>query len=415
MTVDTFQQPGALVAPSSAGTAVDSIVRWASNLSTAAQAIRMIVDTPFMPASFWPSPRVNGQLVGLRDWPTPHLQHPREDDQAYAARREICISSGSIAVVKGDEVGLTPQAALESIYVVRGKPGMYAETMEALARSHGHEIVLVELTDRLCRMKGRHRDSDAWQHFEFTMARAAKAGYVKQNRKYEDDPQTMLHSRCRSITVRGTCPEVLKGLHSVEEIQDESDDDSPRPATRAVQRAATPRAVAAAPAAPAAAQQAAQAAPAAAPVPSGPPLPGEDEPAEQTTPLSAIDEKVWRAINARFVELAAAVPRAGLTGSGQSERRMHVVASLAGRPVARGSELTADEGRLVLDSLAGDAGVRAVTELLTDASVVREVYGDEAPTHVVATGPALPGEDEVDPTLDEDWPMDGAEAEAEGR
>ena len=420
MTVDTFQQPGALVAPSSAGTAVDSIVRWASNLSTAAQAIRMIVDTPFMPASFWPSPRVNGQLVGLRDWPTPHLQHPREDDQAYAARREICISSGSIAVVKGDEVGLTPQAALESIYVVRGKPGMYAETMEALARSHGHEIVLVELTDRLCRMKGRHRDSDAWQHFEFTMARAAKAGYVKQNRKYEDDPQTMLHSRCRSITVRGTCPEVLKGLRSVEEIHDEADDDAPRPATRSVQRAAAPRAVAAAPISPATPPQPAQPAPAAAPAPSGPPLPGEDGSVTYehasgaavtvlpTAHQQAISEPQWRSINNRLLEL-------GVKGEGQKAARARIIRVVLDAPDLDIPAMTYAQAAFVLDQLAGEAGVRVVADALRPQA---------QPATETPAGPPLPGEDlpteevteeDYDPTLDKDWGMDGAEAEAEGR
>lgn len=416
MTVETFQPAGALVAPSSSGAAVDSIVRWASNLSTAAQAIRMIVDTPFMPASFWPSPRVNGQLVGLRDWPTPHLQHPRESDQDYAARREICISSGSIAVVKGDEVGLTPQAALESIYVVRGKPGMYAETMEALARSHGHEVVLVELTDRLCRMRGRHHDSDAWQQFEFTMERARRAGYTKQNQKYDNDPQTMLHARCRSITVRGTCPEVLKGLRSVEEITDDGDGEAPRPATRTVQRAPAARALPAASTAPAPAAQAPTAAPAAAQEPSGPPLPGEDE-QPAVVPLApaaaqAIDPRQWRAINERFVELAAAVPRAGLTGPGQSERRTYVISTIVDRPITRGSELLAIDAALVLDNLAGDGGVALVTDLLTDAQVVREEYGDQAPTHVVATGPALPGEADpyadLDPTVEAGFATDEA-------
>ena len=53
------------IAPASTGlaqytdpvSAVGNIVLWAQNLSTAAQAIRHIVDTPFMPVSFWPLPR----------------------------------------------------------------------------------------------------------------------------------------------------------------------------------------------------------------------------------------------------------------------------------------------------------------------------------------------------------------------
>lgn len=419
MTIETFQQPGAVVAPSVSGAAVESIVRWASNLSTAAQAMRLIVDTPFMPQSFWPLPKG----VTLRDWPTPHLQHPRESVEEFAARREVCVSSGAIAVVKGDEVGLGPQAALESIYVVRGKPGMYAETMEALVRAHGHKVERLELTERRCRIRTQRSGETTWQEFEFSIERAKKAGYDRQNPKYGTDPQSMLWARCRSEAARGTAPEVLKGLQSVEEIEDETDGDGAARPTRTVQR--TARAVAAAPAAALPAPQApsapvAQAQPAApaqaAPAASAAPFDdgydtamggaASQQPAAAARPM--MDKRQWDAINERFAEL-------GVRGDGQKAYRAAVIRRIVGDPNLGMDAVSAEAAQLVLDNLAGDPGARMVARILTEdgapAHLIPVLAEPEAPAaEAVEADPA----DEIDPTMGDDWPMDGAEAAAEG-
>ena len=385
MTLQPFTPTATIVAqrPDPIG-AVGSIVAWAQNLSTAAQAIRLIVDTPFMPASFWPMPRG----LSLREWPTPHLRHPRETEEEYDARREIAISSGAIAVVKGDEVGLTPQAALESIYVVRGKPGMYAETMEALVRAHGHQVMVEQLDERVCRMRSRRRGEEEWQRFEFSMARADKAGYSKQNAKYRDDPQTMLHARCRAIAARGTAPEVLKGLRSVEEIQDEAGADvQVTAATRTVKprqaRAITPP--------PAAVQAPAQAASA----PAGDDLLDYDQPAAATATVEPITEPQLRKLGAVFADL-------GVTGPGSRTDRLTVASRIVGRPLESSKDLTKTEARTLIDTLEAD-GAKVVAEILQpDDSEPAADDGDE-----------LLGDD-FDPTTEQDWPMDGAQAAAEG-
>lgn len=392
MTVDTFRQTTDL-APVAPTAAVDSIVRWAQNLSTAAQAIRLIVDTPFMPASFWPLPKG----LSIREWPTPHLQHPRESVEEFTARREVAISSGAIAVVKGDEVGLTPQAALESIYVVRGKPGMYAETMEALVRAHGHQVVVEQLDDRVCRMRSRRRGEEDWQRFEFSMARADKAGYSRQNPKYRDDPQTMLHARCRAITARGTAPEVLKGLHSVEEIEDELGSERPAPATRTVK---PPAARAAIPAAPAQ-QPSAQPQPAPLPAPAvpatGDDLLGYDQPDQPPAPPAETGEQIT---DPQLRKLGAIFGDLGVTGTGSRERRLLVASRLAGRELTSSKDLTKTEATAVIDQLTA----------MTPEDIAAIERGDTAPA------PAEPQQDDLlgdadfgsdenlpDPTVEPGW------------
>lgn len=419
MTIQTLDSASDLVVLSPASSAVGSIVQWAGNLTTAAQAMQRIVDTPFMPLSFWPLPKG----MSLRDWPTPHLKHPRESDEEFIARRDVAIASGAIAVVKGDELGLTPQAALESIYVVRGKPGMYAEAMEALVKAHGHQVQLVELTDRICRMRGRRRGETDWQHFEFTIERARRAGYTKQNPKYESDPQSMLHPRCRALTSLGIAPDTLKGLASIEEIEDEArvTVDGGQGRTRAVKRAAPAPVLERASGghtqgAPTTPPRPASAAPAEAPTPAPvaaglPPLPGE-EPApepEQPATEAAIDERTWSQINARFVEIGRAVK--GFTGTGQSSNRLTVISHIVGRTIGQGRDLTAVEGQQILDNLAGDAGVTLARDVLHGPAAEPVEEGGGGQAAVLETSDVA--EEELPDPSDGTDPWAGIEAGAE--
>src|SRR6185312_11850529 len=49
------------------------------------------------------------------------------------------IGDATAAILLG-ELGLSPLAALRSIYVVHGSPALYARTMVALAQSQGHAV-----------------------------------------------------------------------------------------------------------------------------------------------------------------------------------------------------------------------------------------------------------------------------------
>jgi hypothetical protein len=353
---------------------VSNIVKWANDLATAAQAVELIVDTPFIPVSFWPLP----QGVTIKDFPNPTMRHPRETDEEHLRRRRGAIAAAASAVVYGDEIGLTAQSALTSVYVVRGRPGLYAEAMVALVKSHGHEVAVEELTDRICRMRARRRGEQEWQRFEFTIDRARRAGYDRQNTKYGTDPQAMLYPRCASITCRTVFPDVLKGLAAVEELIDEPDAAAPAGnGTRTVQRAAT-RAVGASAERPAPVEQA---------PPSealtGPPLPGEDGENGEPEPL---DPTTWAAINERFRVLGGRV-----TGQGKQAARLYVIGRIVGRTVEQGRELTAAEGDLVLSTLQGTTRER-LDALLDERNRVEP--GAATEPAAAPSGPPLPGEDD---------------------
>lgn len=166
--------------------------------------------------------------------------------------------------------------------------------------------------------------------------------------------------------------------------------------------------------------------PAPASAPTAPPTPGQAgstpaAPAATPTPATSgpLPPKAWRAIQARFNEL-------GVVGVGQAERRREVMCRILDRQVAKPDDLTAADGELILANLANPTGPRIVADVLGPFPVDEQAAPapePEAPAAEAATAsteaqPDLVDDDPAagyDPTLDEDWGMDGAEAEAEGR
>ena len=160
------------------------LVSWAASLVAAKQLGDALCATTFAPASFRGKP---------------------EDAAA--------------AILHGDEVGLSPMQALQSIYVISGKPAMYARAMVAVVLAAGHEVWTVSKTDAQVTVAGRRRGSSHTIEETWTTARAAKAGYTN-NKKYASDPQAMLYARAASDVCRQVAPDELAGLaYSAEELE----------------------------------------------------------------------------------------------------------------------------------------------------------------------------------------------------
>lgn len=122
----------------------------------------------------------------------------------------------AVAIVKGAAMNMDPITAANSLYVVKGKPAMYAETMAALVKGSGYDIWAEEATDESVTVCVRRKGSDIVHASTWTIERAQKAGYMS-NKKYETNPQQMLYARALSEACKRGAPEVLAGLSSVEE------------------------------------------------------------------------------------------------------------------------------------------------------------------------------------------------------
>lgn len=139
----------------------------------------------------------------------------------------------------GATLGLDPMQSVRSIYEVHGQPGLYARTMDALAKAAGHETWTVSSTDESVTVAGKRRGSDHVEEITWTIDRAIRAEYVPTidpetnsfrlnkwgkvigNEKYLTDPQAMLYAKAVAELCRKIAPDVLSGVYAVEELQSE--------------------------------------------------------------------------------------------------------------------------------------------------------------------------------------------------
>ncbi|RAX50896.1 hypothetical protein DQ353_00395 [Arthrobacter sp. AQ5-05] len=210
----TTPAPGAL-APMSSFTSTAGTVQlqeWAAELSAAHALGTALCGTDFVPKDFRGKP-----------------------DAAAAA------------ILTGKSLGLDPMNALANIFVVQGRPALYARTMAALVMREGHEVIRTNAESGSVTVQARRRGQERWQEFTWTIERAKLAGYTS-NKKYQSDPIGMLTAKALAEACRVIAPDVLTGVaaYSAEEIEldDMGEINQPtpaapaaKPATRKVTRA----------------------------------------------------------------------------------------------------------------------------------------------------------------------------------
>lgn len=164
------------------------IEQWARDLSQAYQMSRQLVTTSFVPESYKGKP-----------------------EEAAAA------------IITGAEIGLSPLAALRSIDIIQGVPGMRAIALRALVQSKGHQMWIEESTATRCVMKGRRKDSDKVETVTWDMTRAQGLSlHTKAN--WKNQPIAMLIARATSEMARLIAADVLLGIpYSIEELEDQAD------------------------------------------------------------------------------------------------------------------------------------------------------------------------------------------------
>jgi hypothetical protein len=141
--------------------------------------------------------------------------------------------NATIAILHGVSLGLSPDAALENIFMIKGKPATYARLMVALVNrwidervaagrttadpDHGDRIWEIEASPTKCTW-GARRDGIT-KYSDWTYARAQTAGYTT-NKLYQSIPQEMLTAKAQAEVCRIVFPDVILGLsHSIEELR----------------------------------------------------------------------------------------------------------------------------------------------------------------------------------------------------
>ncbi|GHJ04731.1 hypothetical protein TPA0906_65960 [Streptomyces olivaceus] len=171
------------------------------------------------PANQLPAPSAG--VTALMTW-------AQEADLAYQMAEKLAVTSfvpqslrgkpGDIAaaILAGSELGMKPMATLKSIDIIQGTPALRAHAMRAIVQQQGHEIELVESTDTRCVMRGRRKDSAAWQEVEWTLDRARLMGLLNKD-QWKKNPKGMLVARATGELSRLIASDALHGMAYVSE------------------------------------------------------------------------------------------------------------------------------------------------------------------------------------------------------
>lgn len=350
----------ALAAPAFDAPGVEAMRTWLELASAAQALVTPLVGSAFIPASY----RTAGSDL------------------------EVQRANAVGAVLLGLSLGIDPLTALQQIYVVHGRPGMYTKLKVALVQRHGHEVWDEEYSADRATVCGRRAGwpEDRIVRVTVTMDDAKRAGWTT-NAAYAKTPADMLWSRAAARVVDRIASDVLHGIASIEDI---TDDDTPAPAPTPVTSTVSVADLPPAPPRPARAE---------APAVLVHDVIAKDRehqdetlpdkaPPESAAPETPNPARMIRKLGERWTALK-------VTGPGQTERRGVIVNYLVGRPVKAMSELTVDE-------------LQMLTETLTPELVARieaEVSGEPEPAP----------EAEYDPTTEAAWTPSGVDEFAGGQ
>jgi len=150
----------------------------------------------------------------------------------------------AVAVQHGLELGLSPMQALHSIAVINGRPGLYGDAAKALVEASG----LMTEFDEWFEIAGKRADElpnpvpdnaravcyslrrgrKNGRTSQFSVADAKRAGLWGKAGPWTQYTGRMLMFRARGFNLRDQFADVLKGIHTVEELQDYSGDRQPK-------------------------------------------------------------------------------------------------------------------------------------------------------------------------------------------
>ncbi len=134
-----------------------------------------------------------------------------------------------VGIQAGAELGLKPLQALNSIYVVYGKPTLWGDAALALVKKSGllkdfHEELVGEGEQMTAKVRSVRIDESGGEPIyttvesEFSVADAKKARLWNNAGTWQTHPKRMLKYKARAFCLRDNFPDVLMGMHIAEEM-----------------------------------------------------------------------------------------------------------------------------------------------------------------------------------------------------
>lgn len=133
-----------------------------------------------------------------------------------------------VALQMAYRLELDPMVALQNIYVISGKPALSSQLIIALINRSG--MLKTPLKFKVSGEKetlavtayGELAESGETVHFTVPWSMVIAEGWAAKNPKYKSMPEVMMRYRAATFLARFTFPEVIVGMHSSEEILEES-------------------------------------------------------------------------------------------------------------------------------------------------------------------------------------------------
>lgn len=117
--------------------------------------------------------------------------------------------------------GLHPIQAMRQYHIIKGRPAMRADAMQAAFQNAGGKIQWIERSDTKCSAEFSHPAGGVCA-VTWSIETAKQAG-LTGNPTWQKFPRAMLSARVVSEGIRAVYPAVVCGLYTPEEIQDIDD------------------------------------------------------------------------------------------------------------------------------------------------------------------------------------------------
>jgi len=125
-----------------------------------------------------------------------------------------------IAIQWGEEIGLAPLQSTQNIAVINGRPALWGDALPALVKASKQcEYISLTCENNIATCKAK-RVGEPEHTVIFSKAMAEKARLWGKAGPWCDYPERMLQNRARAFALRDVFPDVLKGLYTVEELDD---------------------------------------------------------------------------------------------------------------------------------------------------------------------------------------------------
>lgn len=119
------------------------------------------------------------------------------------------------------ELGFSPmQAVSGGINNIQGKFEISARLMNQAIRNRGHKVRVVLLTDEICKIWGKRKDTQEEMEVVYHIEEALRSGLVKEGGAWKKTPQDMLFARAISRLARRLYPDCIGGAYVEGELQE---------------------------------------------------------------------------------------------------------------------------------------------------------------------------------------------------